>query len=66
MIDLLTTLGLKKHPIEKQDDPEDDVKLSTENLYKHRWVWYHLILCLQMIITNFLLIAIIIILATKL
>tara|TARA_B100000029_G_C17064780_1_gene774540 strand:- start:282 stop:488 length:207 start_codon:yes stop_codon:yes gene_type:complete len=68
-MDIWTTLGIKKHPIEK-DEPIDDTwideKLSTKNLYKHRWVWYHLILCSQMIITNLLLVAILIILAVKL
>lgn len=67
-MDILTTLGIKKHPIEKDEETDDtwiDEKLSIKNLYKHRWVWYHLILCSQMIITNILLIAIVFILALK-
>ncbi len=67
-MDILTTLGIKKHPIEKGEETDDtwvDEKLSIKNLYKHRWVWYHLILCSQMIITNILLIAIVFILALK-
>ena len=68
-MDIWTTLGIRKHPIEKKESTDDtwvDEKLSIKNLYKHRWVWYHLILCSQMIITNLLLVAILIILAVKL
>ena len=68
-MDIWTTLVIKKHPIEKDESIDDtwiDEKLSTKNLYKHRWGWYHLILCSQMIITNLLLVAILIILAVKL
>ena len=68
-MNLLTTLGIRKHPVEKGESTDDtwvDEKLSIKNLYKHRWVWYHLILCSQMIITNLLLVAILIILAVKL
>ena len=44
-------LGFKKEEIDDNDDP----KVNIHTLYKHRWVWYHLILCIQMIITNILL-----------
>ena len=67
-MDILTTLGIKKHPAEKGEETDDtwvDEKLSIKNLYKHRWVWYHLILCSQMIITNILLVAVVLILALK-
>ena len=57
-------LGIKE-PIEKEDD-EIDPKINIHSLYKHRWVWYHLILCIQMFLTNILLIGILIILAFKL
>tara|TARA_Y100000114_G_C11675592_1_gene286006 strand:- start:262 stop:489 length:228 start_codon:yes stop_codon:yes gene_type:complete len=43
-----------------------DTKVNIHTLYKHRWVWYHLILCIQLIISNILLIAILAILAIKL
>jgi|TARA_B000000557_G_C20447381_1_gene305661 hypothetical protein len=64
-MNLLTILGLRKHPIELSEDAEVDEKVTVENLYKHRWVWYHLILCSQMIITNILLVAILLITALK-
>ncbi len=63
--DVLTVLGVKKHPEEETDD-NDNAKVNIHTLYKHRWVWYHLILCIQMILTNILLIGILIILAVKL
>ena len=61
-------LGFKKHQVEKakqDDDSEVDTKVNIHTLYKHRWVWYHLILCIQMILTNVLLIAILFVLALK-
>jgi len=65
-MDWLTILGLKKE-LNKEGEPEEiDPKVNIHTLYKHRWVWYHLILCIQMILTNFLLIGILIILAVKL
>ncbi len=48
------------------DSAEVDTKVNIHTLYKHRWVWYHLILCIQMILTNILLVGILIILAVKL
>ena len=60
-------LGWKKHQVEtkEQDDSEVDTKVNIHTLYIHRWVWYHLILCIQMILTNVLLIAILFVLALK-
>ena len=54
-MDMLTILGLKKQ--EHNETEEVDTKVNIHTLYKHRWVWYHLILCIQMILTNVLLIA---------
>ena len=51
---------------EMLDSAEVDTKVNIHTLYKHRWVWYHLILCIQMILTNILLVGILIILAVKL
>ena len=64
---LPTLLGWKKHKVEtkQDDDSEVDTKVNIHTLYKHRWVWYHLILCIQMILTNVLLIAILFVLALK-
>ena len=61
----LSVLGVRKHPEEEVDD-NDNPKVNIYTLYKHRWVWYHLILCIQMILTNILLIGILITLAVKL
>ena len=60
---MLTVLGLKRPP---QSDEEVDTRVNIHTLYKHRWVWYHLILCIQMILTNILLVGILIVLAIKL
>ena len=60
----LSILGVKHHTEEADDDV--DTKVNIHTLYKHRWVWYHLILCIQMILTNILLIGILITLAVKL
>ena len=60
----LSVLGVRKHPEEVDDN--DNPKVNIHTLNKHRWVWYHLILCIQMILTNILLIGILITLAVKL
>ena len=60
----LSVLGVKQHTEESDDNV--DTKLNIHTQYKHRWVWYHLILCIQMILTNILLIGILITLAVKL
>ena len=62
--DMLTVLGLKKPTAVGEEDV--DTKVNIHTLYKHRWVWYHLILCIQMILTNILLIGILLVLAIKL
>ena len=58
----LSILGVRK----LTEDEVVDTKVNIHTLYKHRWVWYHLILCIQMILTNILLIGILITLAVKL
>ena len=60
----LGVLGVKQHTEESDDNV--DTKVNIHTIYKHRWVWYHLILCIQMILTNILLIGILITLAVKL
>ena len=62
--DILTILGVKKHPEESDDNV--DTKVNIHTLYKHRWVWYHLILCINVFLTNILLICILTVLAFKL
>ena len=60
----LSVLGVKQYTEETDDNV--DTKVNIHTLYKLRWVWYHLILCIQMILTNILLIGILITLAVKL
>jgi len=60
----LGVLGVKQHTEETDDNV--DTKVNIHTLYKHRWVWYHLILCIQMILTNILLVGILIVLGVKL
>ena len=60
----LGVLGVRRHLDEKDDVV--DTKVNIHPLYKHRWVWYHLILCIQMILTNILLVGILIVLGVKL
>tara|TARA_B100001939_G_scaffold341889_1_gene352133 strand:- start:57 stop:251 length:195 start_codon:yes stop_codon:yes gene_type:complete len=47
----------------KDPDPDD---LTVDNAYKTRWIWYHTILGLLMLMANITLIAILIVLAIKL
>ena len=58
----LSILGVEKHP----EDETVDTKVNIHTLYKHRWVWYHLILCIQMMHTNIGLVGILIVLGVKL
>jgi|TARA_B100001964_G_C14200928_1_gene585760 hypothetical protein len=51
------------------DVMRDDInpsEITIENAYKTRWVWYHIILALEILMTNFLLLAILVILAVRL
>lgn len=44
---------------------DEELKINEENLYKHRWVWYHLALFCSLMMANALLIAILVVLALK-
>jgi len=44
-------------------DPDD---LTIENAYKTRWIWYHTILGILMLMANFIMLAIFTLLAIKL
>ena len=61
-------LKFKKPEVESKEIEikEVDTRVNIHTLYKHRWVWYHLILCIQVILTNILLVAILFVLAIKL
>lgn len=47
----------------KNPDPDD---LSIDNAYKTRWIWYHTILGLLMLMANMIMLAIFLLLAIKL
>jgi len=46
-------------------EPDPD-EVSIDNAYKTRWVWYHTILGLELLMVNIILVAILIVLAVKL
>ena len=54
---------LVKKQIDDSPDPDD---LTIENAYKTRWIWYHTILGLLMLMANIIMIAIFLLLAIKL
>ena len=47
----------------KEPDPDD---LTIDNAYKTRWIWYHTILGLLMLMANMIMLAILLLLAIKL
>jgi len=57
-------LGFSK--INKVDTDPDPADISVDNAYKTRWIWYHTILALELLMTNILLCAILVTLAIKL
>ena len=54
---------LKGRKAWKEPSPEE---VSVDNAYKTRWIWYHTILALELLMVNMLLVAILIVLALKL
>ena len=50
----------------KEETSADPSDLSVENAYKTRWIWYHTILGLLMLVADILLVGILIGLAIKL
>ena len=54
---------LVKKQVEQSPDPED---LTIEIAYKTRWIWYHTILGLLMLMANIIMMAIFLLLAIKL
>tara|TARA_Y100000741_G_scaffold294375_1_gene234739 strand:+ start:460 stop:660 length:201 start_codon:yes stop_codon:yes gene_type:complete len=51
---------------ETRSSTADTSDLSVENAYKTRWIWYHTILGLLMLVADILLVGILIVLAIKL
>jgi len=54
---------LVKKQASESPDPAD---LTIENAYKTRWIWYHTILGLLMLMANLIMLAIFLLLAIKL
>ena len=54
---------LKRRKVWKDPDPDE---VSIDNAYKTRWIWFHTILALELLMVNILLVAILIVLALKL
>ena len=52
--------------VDVMKDDTDPEEVTIENAYKTRWIWYHTILALEILMTNILLLAIIVVLAVKL
>jgi len=53
----------KVNKVDNDPDPED---ISVDNAYKTRWIWYHTILALELLMTNVLLAGILTALVVKL
>ena len=58
-----TLWGAPDKGISGEPDPEE---LSVDNAYKTRWIWYHTILGLLMLMANMIMLAIFLLLAIKL
>tara|TARA_B100001057_G_scaffold147765_1_gene147691 strand:+ start:7362 stop:7553 length:192 start_codon:yes stop_codon:yes gene_type:complete len=50
----------------KTTQEEDDKSLSIDNAYKTRWVWYHTILGIELLIVILVQLSILVLLAVKL
>lgn len=53
----------KVNKVDNDPDPQD---ISVDNAYKTRWIWYHTILALELLMTNVLLAGILTALVVKL
>jgi len=52
--------------IDMMKDDVDPNEVNIENAYKTRWIWYHTILAIEILMTNLLLLGILVLLAIKL
>lgn len=52
--------------IDVMKDDVDPEEITIENAYKTRWIWYHTILAIEIMFTNILLVAILLVIAFKL
>ena len=65
MIKKAITILWNQKPADAWTDPDPD-DLTVDNAYKTRWIWYHTLLGLLLLMTNILLISILTILAVRL
>lgn len=71
-LDWLTKYWKKKEPeqevrvVDMMEDDVDPEEVTIANAYKTRWIWYHTILAIEIMFTNILLVAILIVIAMKL
>ena len=71
-LDWLTKWFKKKEPeqevrvVDMMEDDVDPEEVTIANAYKTRWIWYHTILGLLMLMANMIMLAIFLLLAIKL
>jgi hypothetical protein len=63
--EIVDTLSVPK-TVDVMKDDTDPEEVTIENAYKTRWIWYHTILAIEILMTNILLLAILVVLAIKL
>lgn len=63
--EIVDTLSVPK-TVDVMKDDTDPEEVTIENAYKTRWIWYHTILAMEILMTNILLLAILVVLAVKL
>ena len=51
--------------VDMMKDDVDPEEVTIENAYKTRWIWYHTILAIEIMFTNTLLVAILLLIAFK-
>lgn len=56
---------LQTNKVNKIDNDPDPADISVDNAYKTRWIWYHTILALELLMTNILLAGILVAIAIK-
>jgi hypothetical protein len=62
--EIVDTLSVPK-TVDVMKDDTDPEEVTIENAYKTRWIWYHTILAIEILMTNILLLAILVVLAVK-
>jgi len=62
----LPTVDEKPKVVDVMKDDVDPEEVTIENAYKTRWIWYHTILAIEILFTNILLVAILLVIAFKL